>query len=304
MKAARAMGSVQSARLPSRHVAILGLGLMGGSLAMALRGQCGQLCGYDIDAETVHIAQDRQVVDYASTQLDEILPQADLIILATPVNQILSLLKQLGTLHPDPAMVMDIGSTKRQLMQAMQALPNRFDALGGHPICGKEKSSLVNAEASLYQGARFVLCRLPRTSENAIRLAAELVEVIGATPTWMEPEEHDRWIASTSHLPYLVANALVRATPGQAAGLLGPGYLSTTRLAASYAPMLVDVLETNRDMVLPALAEFRAALGQLEARLRDGDQTGLADYLRASAQKHAELIKCQEIRRVPGDHQL
>ncbi len=286
--------------LSSNRVAILGLGLMGGSLALALRGGCAQLLGYDPDPQAVRVAQTNQMVDYASKQIDKILPQADLIILAAPVKQILRLLGELDQLHPGPAVVLDIGSTKRQVVAAMQALPARFDPLGGHPMCGKEKSSLTNAEPDLYQGAAFVLCRLTRTSQRALQLADQLIHAVGAHTIWLEAELHDRWIAATSHLPYLLANALVQATPLEAAGLVGPGYRSTTRLAASFTPMLLDVLDTNLDMLLPALHTFREVLDRLEGCLIKEDREGLEVYLQESAQRHANLLDELKFNSVSG----
>ncbi len=278
-------------RLASSRVAILGLGMMGGSLAMALNGHCAQLLGYDIDPGTVHLAQAQQVVEYASVQLDEILLFSDLVILAAPVRQILQLLAELGQFHPEPAVVLDIGSTKRQVMAAMQALPPRFDPLGGHPLCGKAVSALVNAEPGLYQGATFALCRLPRTSERAMQVAGQLIQVIGAKPLWLGAEEHDRWIAFTSHLPYLLANTLAHATPPEAAALVGPGYRSSTRLAASYAPMLMDILATNQDMIMPGLRAFRQALDRLEACLQNEDWPQAEAFLKESTRRYAELAR-------------
>lgn len=275
--------------LATSRVAILGLGLMGGSLALALQGHCAQLLGYDPDPETVHMAQTQQVVEYASMQIDEILPQADLIILAAPVKQILRLLAELDDLHPDSAVVFDLGSTKRQVLAAMQALPDRFDPLGGHPICGKERSSLSNAMPDLYQEAPFVICRLQRTSDRATRLVEQLIQTIGAYPIWLEAETHDRWIAATSHLPYLLANALVQATPTDAAALIGPGFRSTTRLAAGYAPMIMDVLETNQDRILSSLQQFRRVIDQLEISLITGDWAEIESLLKESARRLTTL---------------
>lgn len=277
--------------LAATRVAILGLGLMGGSLAMALRGKCGLLIGYDPDPEVIQMALTRKIIDIASTEAAQILPQADLLVLAAPVKQILVLLGRLDLWHPGPATIMDLGSTKRQVIKAMLALPARFDPIGGHPICGKEKFSLSHAEPDLYDGAAFVLCRLPRTSDLAIRLAGELIRAVGAHPVYLEAGEHDRWIAATSHLPYLLANALAAATPLEAATLVGPGYRSATRLAASYAPMLLDVLETNQDMVLSALQAFHEALDRIESGLQAGDWQAIARSLQASAQRQAALIQ-------------
>ncbi len=277
--------------LASSRVVILGLGLMGGSLAMALKGHCDLLLGYDNDPDVVHLAQTEQLVDNASMQMDEVLPQGDLVILATPVKEILHLLGTLDQNHPNPAVVLDIGSTKRQVLAAMQALPPRFDPLGGHPICGKAVSGLMNAEPRLFQGAPFVLCRLARTSARMLQLAVQLIQAVGAYPVWLDAEEHDRWIAITSHLPYLIANALVQSTPLEAAPLVGPGFRSTARLAASYAPMLLDILQTNQDMILPGVRAFRQALEHLEGAIQKEDWAEVKAFLQESANRHAELVR-------------
>lgn len=276
--------------LSSARVAILGLGLMGGSLAMALRGRCALLLGCDPNPHTVQLALTDNVVDQASTQAAEILPLSDFVVLAAPIHAILFLLEKLDHLHPGKAVVLDLGSTKRQILAAMALLPERFDPIGGHPICGKEQSSLFYAEPGLYQAAPFVLCRLGRTTPRAVQLAAQLVGAIGAHPLWMEALDHDRWVASTSHLPYLIANALVQATPIDSAPLIGPGFRSTSRLAGSFAPMMLDVLETNCDSILSALQLFRSTLDQLEDCLQSGDVAELKEFLIASARKHAALL--------------
>ena len=284
--------------LSSTRIAILGLGLMGGSLAMALRGQCALLLGCDPNPQAVQLALENKLVDQASTQAAKILPLADLIVLAAPVNAILSLLGKLEGLHPAKAIVLDLGSTKRLILAAMELLPARFDPIGGHPICGKEKPSLANAEPGLYKDAAFVLCRLERTTPRALHLAAQLVQAVGAYPLWMEAEEHDRWIASTSQLPYLLANALAQATPIEAASLVGPGFRSTSRLAGSFAPMMLDALQTNRQAVLSALQSYTATLARLSDCLKSGDAAALEEFLVASARKHAALLGRQS----PGSH--
>ncbi len=258
---------------------------------MALKGSCAELLGYDPDPGTVRLAQSLHITDHASIHLEEILPDRDLVVLAAPVRQILHLLRDLGQHHPGQAVVLDIGSTKRQVLAAMQALPSRFDPLGGHPICGKAISTLVNAEPNLYQGAPFVLCRMPRTSPRAEQLVGSLIHVIGAVPMWMEAAEHDRWIAFTSHLPYLLSSALVQATPLSAAPLVGPGYRGSTRLAESYTSMLLDILATNRDMILPALDAFSQSLDQLEGYLRAEDWPHMEASLQETAGRHAELVR-------------
>ncbi len=277
--------------LSASRVAIIGLGLMGGSLAMALKGKCGALLGIDSDPETVTLAREWGIVDQADTRLDNLLPQADLIILATPVRTILSLLAQLPQLHPGAAMIMDLGSTKQQVMAAMDNLPDRFDPLGGHPMCGKEKASLRFAESSLYQEAPFALCALSRTSSRARLMGEALARAVAACPLWVEPAEHDRWVASTSHAPYLVACALAQATSLDSTPMLGPGFRSTARLAGSSTRMMLDILVTNPDNIRIAIKGIREQLAQYETLLELGDFETMAALLEQSAAQYHQLVK-------------
>ena len=139
-------------KLSEANVAIIGLGLMGGSMAMALRGRCGRLSGLDIDADVCALARRMGVVDSVSDDPRAVLADADLVVLACPVPAILSWLERLPEFIQKPCVVLDLGSSKRVILTAMQALPLNFDPIGTHPICGKETLSLRSAENSLYEG--------------------------------------------------------------------------------------------------------------------------------------------------------
>src|SRR5574338_1575611 len=160
--------------LSTARVVVWGLGLMGGSLALALRSKCARLVVIDNDPAVVALATERGVVDAAFVDPRAGLDGADLIILALPVRVILTALAELAELCSTPAVIIDLGPTKTQIVVAMQNLPKRFEPLGGHPMCGKEKSSLANADALLYQHAPFGLVALDRTGAAARRLAEEL----------------------------------------------------------------------------------------------------------------------------------
>ena len=269
--------------LSTANIAVLGLGLMGGSMAMALRGRCAALLGVDPNEDALSLALRSGFVDKASTHPAELLPLADIVILAAPVRVILSLLKDLPGLHPGSAVVLDLGSTKKEIVQAMAELPLRFSPVGGHPICGKEKSGLENAQASLYQGAPFVLTPTPAATPAAAAVAESLVRAAGARPLWLDAETHDRWIAFTSHLPYLLALALAQATPPETSPLVGPGFRSTSRVAATPASVMLDILATNRLNVLESVALLRKRLDDLEVCLRDEDWEGLKRNMLAGA---------------------
>jgi len=276
--------------LSRAHVAVLGLGLMGGSIALALRGRCRTLTAIDPDPAVLNLAARMNLGAVLALEPAGALAAADLIILAAPVRQILNLLNQLPGLHPQAPIVLDIGSTKANILQAMDRLPARFIPLGGHPICGKEKGSLKEADPALYHNAPFVFCPLPRTSQLARRVAVELAQTLGALPLWMDAASHDRWIASSSHLPYLLANALAASTPPEAKPLIGPGFRSTTRVGATPSAMMLDVLLTNRENILAAAAAFTSCFEQLTGLLERRDEAGLLQLLDEGSASQISLV--------------
>jgi prephenate dehydrogenase len=269
--------------LAEMRVAIIGLGLMGGSLAMALRDSCHSLSGYDLEEECGQSALVRRIVDHVHSDLASAVREVDLLILAVPVGAIISILGDLAQYSSDGAIVLDLGSTKSDILQAMEKMDHRFDPIGGHPMCGKESSSLENADRELFKDAPFALVAAEQTSENARRVAEELVIAVGASPRWMKAGNHDRWVARTSHLPYVLALALEQSVPPDARQLIGPGFRSATRLAESNSSMMKDVLLTNREPVLEALDAFRRRLELIELAIDGGDGTLIMELLRYSA---------------------
>ncbi len=268
-----------SPSLSSHRIAILGLGLMGGSLALALRGRCRALLGIDRDPATLALARRKRIVDFVTDDLAAALPRTDLLILAAPVRVNLAVLAELPRLHPGPLMLLDLSSTKGEIVAAMNRLPERFAALGGHPMCGKETSGLAHAEAALYRGARFLLTETRRTTPELRALAETLVAAIGARPLWLNAEVHDRLVALVSHLPYLAAVALVRvgltASDPRLWEVAASGFRDTTRLAAGDLAMSLDILLTNRTAILDALRRYRLELETLTSLLERGDEDAL-----------------------------
>jgi len=225
--------------LAESKIAIIGLGLMGGSLALGLRGKCAVLYGIDPDPAVLELALSQHIVDYASSDSDTLLPQADIIVLSAPVPAILNLLEKLPSYIPNSCIVMDMGSTKKLIVESMARLPERFDPIGGHPICGKEKLSLANAERTLYYAAPFLLTPLERTSSRAISAAYQIIEALGAKSKIIDAADHDRILAAISHLPFLISSALALATPLDIASYIGPGFKSTSRLAGTSSSMML-----------------------------------------------------------------
>ncbi len=153
----------------------------------------------------------------------------------------------------------------------MSRLPERFDPIGGHPICGREKLSLANAERTLYYSAPFLLTPLERTTPRAISAAHQIIEALGAKPKILDAVEHDRILASTSHLPFLIASALALATPQEVASFVGPGFRSTSRLAGTPSSMMLGILQTNRENILTMLRGMQSQLTEIESVLSSGD---------------------------------
>jgi prephenate dehydrogenase len=182
-----------------------------------------------------------------------------------------------------------MGSTKKLIVESMSRLPERFDPIGGHPICGKEKLSLANAERTLYYAAPFILTPLERTSARAISAANQIIEAIGAKAKVLDAVEHDRILAATSHLPFLISSALALATPNDVAPFVGPGFKSTSRLAGTPASMMMGVLQTNRENVLNALHEMKSQLAEIESALSSEDFGKLESLLNEAQQKYQKF---------------
>ena len=277
--------------LNSSSVSIFGLGLMGGSLAMALHGKCREIIAVDPDPITVSHARKNQIVDYVTQLPDEKINRTDIIVLAAPIRKIISLLGQLPSLHDGSAIVIDLGSTKTSIIEAMRALPDRFDPIGGHPMCGKENASIAFADEELFIGAPFALIPLIKTSSTAKMLAEQIVESIGAVPLWLDAETHDAWAARTSHLPYLTSNNLAAVTPIEAAQLVGPGFKSAARLAGSQIEMMIDILITNREEIISGLNEFEGNLMEIIQALEQEDYPRLKEMLNHGENQYQKIIQ-------------
>jgi prephenate dehydrogenase len=284
--------------LRNATVAIVGLGLMGGSLALALRAQnaCKQIVAIERNADVCAQATARGVVDQASADLS-LAAQADVIVLATPVRTILAQLRRIGEIAHAGAIVIDLGSTKREILRAMDALPTRLQPLGGHPMCGKEVAGFDAADAHLFRDAAFVLTPLARTTPQTVSFAQSLVGAIGARPLVIDAARHDQIVAATSHLPFALAAMLVATADDLARddepffALAASGFRDTSRLAASDVTMMLDILLTNRDNVADAIRACSRRLDRLADVIGDGDEIALRGFLEDPARQRRALFK-------------
>ncbi len=289
---------MMSGGFQARHLAVVGLGMMGGSIALALRGCAEKITGVELDAQARQYALKVGMVDAATDDLRSGVAEADVVIMAAPVRAIVAMIeRRIGAYLRSNVLLIDIGSTKQDICAAMGRLPVGIQAVGGHPMTGKEQSGVMASEAALFQGRPFVLCPTRRTTPAARLRALALVEALGAVPLEMDAARHDRLVAAISHLPYLLSAALVAtvAKEGDADPMVwrlaAGGFRDTTRLAGSDVRMMGDILSTNTQAVATLLALFRVQLAMLEAMLISHDDQKVAEFLKPAREAR---LKWQE----------
>ncbi len=266
-------------------VTVVGLGLMGGSLAGALQGRCGQVVGVDRDEHTLTRALERRFVDQVTADLEAGVRKADIVVLATPVRSIIRLVGQVGEWMQPGSLLMDLGSTKGLILAAMAQLPDHVQPLGGHPMCGKEISGYEAAERELFDGRTFILSPLARTSDEALALGKALVESVGAQPLVIDGGRQDYLVGTISHLPYLLACSLVSTADATTSAdplvwqIVAGGYRDTSRVAGSDVTMMVDILMTNREEVVKAARICGEQLADLADLVARGDEDTLREKL-------------------------
>jgi len=276
--------------MPVQHnrVAILGTGLIGASVGLALKAARPslQIAGYDASGDNLRKAQQIKAIDRRAS-LRDALENVDLVVVATPVGAMKALFEEMGPLLPVNALVMDTGSTKGRVLEwAAAVLPDGVRFIGGHPMAGKTEVGPDAADAKLFQGAVWCLVPLATAPRQAIDEAVQVVESLGAAPYFLDSEEHDGLVASVSHLPYLMSVALIghlgaerswRETASLAAG----GFAYATHLSDSDPQMFADIARTNKDNLARRLDLYIAELISLRDAIADDDPGLKARFERA-----------------------
>jgi prephenate dehydrogenase len=265
-------------------IGIVGLGLIGGSVALAARQIWPASLVIAVDNKDVlETAMRLHAIDVAADD-PVVLAEVDIVILAAPIRQNIELLSELDEYVRQPAVVTDTGSTKRAIVAAARTLPPKFTFIGGHPLGGSAKGGLENARPDLFKGRPWLLTPTGENGDAFDKLTA-FVKALGAVPRSIDAAAHDRVLAFLSHLPQLTASALMQVV-GEAVGqdglaLAGRGLADTTRLASSPAEIWRDIAATNADEIGPALDELIAVLQDLRRDLPAGDR--LADVFDGAA---------------------
>ena len=257
-----------------QRVGIVGLGLIGGSIALAAREIWPASLVIGVDRKDVlERAMLRHAIDVAADDA-VVLAEADLVILAAPIQQNLEILRSLPENVTGPAIVTDTGSTKRAVVDAARSLPERFTFIGGHPLGGAARGGIEHARPDMFTGRPWLFTPATVHDVQALEKVKAFVSGLGAVPQILSPDDHDRLLAFISHLPQLTVSALMHVV-GEAARdeglrLSGRGLQDTTRLASSPADIWREVCATNADEIGSALDALISVLRQLRADLQTG----------------------------------
>lgn len=264
-----------------QKVAIIGLGLIGGSIGLALHKAkaAQQVSGYDLGRGVTNQARKVGAIDQACATLADAVRGAELIVLATPVGAMRSLLQNLGSVVSQGAVVTDVASTKVQVISwAEEFLPPSVAFVGGHPMSGKEMSGVEAADAALFQEKIYCLTPTINTRPAAIEKVSTLATALGARVRFLEPAEHDGQVAGVSHLPFIASIALMEAVAegpswGDASLLAAGGFRDMTRLAAGSPEMYRDICLTNSEALAHWLDAYVRKLLQLRKSIATHDRS-------------------------------
>lgn len=273
------------ARTEVRRVAVLGTGLIGGSIGLALARQEIEVVGFDVSGERVKRAHELGAVGSIAPSVPAAVDGADVVVVAVPVGYIAAL--AIAAFDAGAAIVTDVGSVKAPVVaEVVAARPDRASCfVGGHPMAGSEQDGVEGADADLFVGAAWVLTPTDDTDPAAFTAVRALVGLLGAEAIAVEPGQHDVLVALVSHVPQLAASTLMdvaTARGGEHRTLLrlaAGGFRDMTRIAAGHPGIWPDILDANRDAVLQALDDYRDALGAVRALVVAGDRQGMLDLL-------------------------
>ncbi len=278
-------------------IAILGLGLMGASLALALRkrGYAGRIVAFARKETTRREALARGIVDEAFADPDAAVAAASLAVLCAPIRACVELAADVAPALRPGTLVTDVGSTKGWLCRQMAGVLPAGAFVGSHPIAGSEKQGLEAASADLYENALTVVAAAPDAPAEAVERVAALWRSAGSRTCRMEPEDHDRLLARTSHLPHVAAAALAKAIGRDSAekvgAFCGTGFYDSTRVASGSIDMWHDILMTNAPAVAEELRAFKLKVERVYDDLQAGRFGDVAQFLERARAARAELLK-------------
>jgi prephenate dehydrogenase len=281
-------GQPSSPALPSK-IAVIGVGLMGGSVGMAAlrRNVVREVMGIHPDSDPPDVAMHLGATTGQTYVIEEGVADVDLVVVCTPAGEVTTR-GRVAAAHCKPtAVITDVASTKSQIVQTMDALPGRF--VGGHPLTGSHESGVEAARPDLFVGQRVVLTPTAETDESALHDVERFWQALGAETQRMSPTAHDQALAATSHLPHWVAAALAAATPPEYFPFVAGGWKDTTRVASGNVEMWRDIFTENREHLLSAHERFIETLDQFRQAIEDDNIEALIQLLEQGKQNRDAL---------------
>lgn len=268
-------------------LSIIGVGLIGGSLGLAVRKHkvAHRVIGIGRDRRKLDKALDLGAVDEWTTDIYHGVREADLVVVCTPVESIVEFVQQAALNAQPKTLITDAGSTKELIVKQVEAdlkkHKSSIDFVGSHPMAGSEKNGAEHSRADLFEGRAVIVTPGKRSSPDAVERIHDFWRAVGATVLQMSPAEHDRAVAAISHVPHVVASALAAASPAESLPLAAGGWLDTTRIAAGDPELWRQILAQNRGHVLKALAQFEKVLSGIRAALEQENDAKLLKLLQA-----------------------
>ncbi|RJQ51787.1 MAG: prephenate dehydrogenase/arogenate dehydrogenase family protein [Nitrospiraceae bacterium] len=278
-----------------KHIAIIGVGLMGGSFALALKakGFKGKITGVGRSRKNLIKAKKLGMIDDYTTEYADGVKDADLVLLAVPVGRVEIIVKSISRVLKKGAIVTDVGSVKARIVKdVVPLMPEGVHFVGAHPIAGKECSGITCAAADLYLNARCIVTPVSDTDKKALGKIMRLWKAVGATTTLMGPEEHDLVFGAVSHLPHVAAYALVNGIMKVENSILrhgGRGLRDMTRIALSPPELWRDICSFNRKNILKSLKKFSSSLTHLTRLIEKSDWSGLEKEFRKAKEARQDL---------------
>lgn len=271
-----------------KRITIVGVGLMGGSLGMTIKKHklAKEVIGLSHRQSSLSEAIKREAIDTGYIDVKKAIQNADLVVLATPVNEIIKLLSTIAPHLRRHCIITDIGSTKTAIVdEAEKVLPHPQNFVGSHPLAGLEKKGVIHATNDLYEGSVCLTTSTKKTSQMVKEKIKQFWTRIGAEVKDFPPEEHDELLSYTSHLPHLLAFGLMEAVPQECLAYVSQGLKDTTRIAASSPQMWNDICLSNAKNTLKALDEFVRCLSHLRKAISEKDQKSLMQHFTKAKEK-------------------
>ncbi|MBM3249491.1 MAG: prephenate dehydrogenase [Candidatus Omnitrophica bacterium] len=272
-----------------KQVAIVGTGLVGGSLALAIKKKrlAGEVVGVSRHRRSIWLAKKRGAIDRGSQELD-IIKDADLVVLSMPVGAIMELSPKIARIIKKDCLVTDVGSTKAAIVARLEKCFKNY--LGSHPLAGSEKRGIANAGAGLFKDSLCILTPTGKTPKRVLRKMELFWQALGAKTSVIDPAAHDKALSFTSHLPHVAAFSLIDTVPSGFAKLSSTGLRDTTRIAASDSELWSEIFLSNAGALIRAIDGYIKNLRRTRSALKSRDKRALTRILARAKEKRTRLL--------------